>query len=114
MKLAANMERSQLEELIFNELKDLPKLPDGWRYDFDFAQKYDEDSKACNFVVTAKPMQYLVCGEVCGDNRFQIIEKAKADIMEHTNIETSPEEMAVLDNFLFRAWQMGWLNKYNL
>lgn len=48
----------------------------------------------------------------CGDNRFEIIAKAKADIVEHTNIESSPEEMAVLDNILFRAWQMGWLKKY--
>ena len=49
---------------------------------------------------------------VCGDNRFEIIEKAKKDIIKHTNIESSPEEMAVLDNILFRAWQMGWLKKY--
>ena len=32
--------------------------------------------------------------------------------MESTNIESSPEEMAVLNNFLFRCWQMGWLKKY--
>jgi len=48
----------------------------------------------------------------CGDNRFWIIEKAKKDIIEKTNIESSPDEMKVLDNILFRAWQMGWLNKY--
>lgn len=50
--------------------------------------------------------------EICGDNRFEIIKKAKKHILEATNIETSPEEMAVLDNFLFRCWQMGWLKKY--
>lgn len=50
--------------------------------------------------------------EVCGDGRFEIIEKAKQAIIESTNIETSPEEMAVLDNILFRCWQMGWLDKY--
>lgn len=50
--------------------------------------------------------------EVCGDNRFEIIEKAKQAIIESTNIETSPEEMAVLDNILFRCWQMGWIDKY--
>lgn len=49
---------------------------------------------------------------MCGDNRFEIIEKAKNDILEHTNISSSPDEMKVLDNFLFRCWQMGWLNKY--
>lgn len=51
-------------------------------------------------------------GEICGDNRFEIIDKAKEALIESTNIETSPEEMAVLDNFLFRCWQMGWLDKY--
>lgn len=49
---------------------------------------------------------------VCGDNRFEIIEKAKQDILESTNIQSSEDEMKVLDNFLFRCWQMGWLNKY--
>lgn len=47
------------------------------------------------------------------DNRFEIIEKAKAHILKATNINTSLEEMKVLDNFLFRCWQMGWLDKYN-
>ena len=49
---------------------------------------------------------------ICGDNRSEIIAKAKAALVESTNIEDSPEEMAVLDNFLFRCWQMGWLDKY--
>lgn len=49
---------------------------------------------------------------ICGDNRFKIISKAKEDLLESTNIEESPEEIAVLDNFLFRCWQMGWLDKY--
>lgn len=52
-------------------------------------------------------------GEVCGDNRFEIIEKAKKHILEATNIDTSPDEMKVLDNFLFRCWQMGWLDRYD-
>ena len=50
--------------------------------------------------------------EMCGDNRFEIIEKAKNDILESTNINTSADEMKVLDSFLFRCWQMGWLKKY--
>ena len=50
--------------------------------------------------------------EVCTDNRFEIIEKAKKHILEATNINTSPEEIEVLDNFLYRCWQMGWLDKY--
>lgn len=51
--------------------------------------------------------------ETCNDNRFEIIEKARKHIIEATNIETSKEEMKVLDNFLFRCWQMGWLDKYD-
>lgn len=50
---------------------------------------------------------------VCGDNRFEIINSAKEDIIAATNISASPEEMELLDNFLFRCWQMGWLNKYD-
>ena len=50
--------------------------------------------------------------DMCGDNRFEIIEKAKNDLVESTNISTSPDEMAVIDNILFRCWQMGWLKDY--
>ena len=51
-------------------------------------------------------------GELCTDNRFKIIDKAKRDLLEGTNIDTSPDEMKVLNSFLFRCWQMGWLDKY--
>lgn len=51
-------------------------------------------------------------GEQCSDNRFKIIEAAKKHILEATNINTSPDEMKVLDSFLFRCWQMGWLDEY--
>ncbi len=51
--------------------------------------------------------------DMCGDNRFEIIEAAKKDLLESTNIEYCKEELAVLDSFLFRCWQMGWLEKYN-
>lgn len=50
--------------------------------------------------------------EICGDNRFEIIERAKRSLIESTNIETSEDEMKVIDSFLFRCWQMGWLDKY--
>jgi len=49
--------------------------------------------------------------EVCSDNRFELIGEFKDKLVKGTNIETSPEEMAVLDNILFRIWQMGWLDK---
>ena len=45
------------------------------------------------------------------DERFELISKAKAELLEATNIESSPEEMAVIDNILFRFWQMGWLDR---
>lgn len=45
----------------------------------------------------------------CTDNRFEIIAAYKKKLIEGTNIEESPEEMAVIDNILFRFWQMGWL-----
>ncbi len=47
--------------------------------------------------------------DACDDDRFQIIEAAKQQLLAQTNIETSPDEMKVLDTFLFRMWQMGWL-----
>lgn len=49
--------------------------------------------------------------DICDDNRFALIEKYKKKLIEATNIETSTEEMKVLDNILFRFWQMGWLEK---
>lgn len=48
-------------------------------------------------------------GEICTDNRFKTIEAYKKMLLERTNIETSPDEMSVIDNILFRFWQMGWL-----
>lgn len=50
--------------------------------------------------------------EICGDNRFEIIAKAKEHLLDATNIDTSEDEMKVLDNFLYRCWQMGWLDRY--
>ena len=49
---------------------------------------------------------------ICGDNRFKIIEKAKQAILEETNIKDDKAQMAELDSFLFRCWQMEWLKKY--
>lgn len=49
---------------------------------------------------------------ILDDNRLEIIERAKEALLKSTNIETSEDEMKVLDNFLFRCWQMGWLKKY--
>lgn len=48
--------------------------------------------------------------DICGDNRFEVIAKYKKQLIEGTNIESCPEEMAVIDSILFRFWQMGWLD----
>ncbi len=48
---------------------------------------------------------------LCTDNRFELIEKYKAKLIEATNIETDAEDMAAIDSILFRFWQMGWLDK---
>ena len=50
-------------------------------------------------------------GEICGDDRFELIDKAKRKLLDDTNIESRPEEIAVLDSVLFRCWQMGWLDR---
>lgn len=50
--------------------------------------------------------------ETCGDNRFEIIQKAKDDLIQATNIADCQVDMEYIDSFLFRAWQMGWLDKY--
>ena len=49
----------------------------------------------------------------CCDNRFEIIAKAKEALLNETNIARDETEMSVIDNILFRCWQMGWLDKYD-
>ena len=60
--------------------------------------------------VVRKPIQ----ADSCGDNRFEVIEKAKVHLLKSTNIEDSPKEMEVINNILSRCWQMGWLKQYEL
>lgn len=72
----------------------------------EFLEKEDNKEEAMEAVEVD-----VCCGEVCGDNRFEIIAKAKELLLERTNIESSPDEMKVLDSLLFRCWQMGWLDK---
>jgi len=52
--------------------------------------------------------------DTCDDSRFELIKKYKQKLLDATNIEDSPEEMAVIDNILFRFWQMGWFEKLEL
>lgn len=53
----------------------------------------------------------VISDEACGDDRFELIGRAKSKLLEGTDIESRPEELAVLDNILFRCWQMGWLDE---
>ena len=56
-------------------------------------------------------MEDNMCNTICEDNRFELIAKYKQQLIEATNIESSPEEMIVIDDILFRFWQMGWLGR---
>lgn len=47
--------------------------------------------------------------EICTDDRFELIQKYKEKLIQGTNIETAKDEVNVIDNILFRFWQMGWL-----
>lgn len=49
--------------------------------------------------------------DICTDNRFELIKKYKDKLIEATNIESDEDEMKVIDNILFRCWQMGWLDR---
>lgn len=49
--------------------------------------------------------------EICDDDRFELIAKAKQKLLDDTNITSREDEIAVLDDILFRCWQMGWLDQ---
>lgn len=51
---------------------------------------------------------------ICGDNRFEIIAKVKEHLIEATNIEMCPEELAHVDSILFRLWQLDYFNQSKL
>lgn len=48
-----------------------------------------------------------MCGEVCGDNRFEIIERVKRHLLDATNIKQDSDEWQQVDSILFRLWQLG-------
>ena len=70
----------------------------------------DEEMQAYKDMLRRKEKR--MTAEICTDNRFVIIDRAKEDLIKSTNIESSHEEMKVIDNILFRDWQMGWLDRY--
>lgn len=82
----------------------------GWK--IDFPQMYTQEPVvAPEPVVVPVKKKNIICAN-CDDNRMEIIKRAKDAMISGTNIQSSPEEMAVLDDILFRAWQMGWLKEY--
>ena len=82
----------------------------GWKIDFP-QMDTQKPVVAPEPVVVPVKKKNIIC-ETCGDNRMEIIKRAKDAMISGTNIQSSPEEMAVLHNILFRAWQMGWLKEY--
>lgn len=107
-KTESAISESPLNDYILKELGKLPAPPAGHNYAFDFAREYDAEKEVWEYRVTATPVQE----STCGDNRFEVIERAKRDLLTKTNIISSPDEMGVLNSFLFRCWQMGWLKQY--
>lgn len=49
------------------------------------------------------------CGDVCTDERFDMIARVKSELIRSTNIKTDKKEMEVIDSILYRFWQKGWL-----
>ena len=47
-----------------------------------------------------------------GYDHFAIIEAAKQKLIEAVDIENSLEDMSILDNILYRFWQMGCLDQF--
>ena len=92
-------------------------MPSAWTWTAIAATSYPSVSlnESTNIMKYKKNQEreIFMTGEICSDNRFEVIERAKQDLIKRTNIETSPQEMMCLDDFLFRCWQMGWLEKYN-
>ena len=79
--------------------------------------KFEEDVISCYddyiFIEVKQNKEDMEEKGQCSDNRFDIIAKAKEALLKETNIARDKQEMAVIDNILFRCWQMGWLDKYD-
>ena len=70
-----------------------------WYYDWCNLFKCEMDARSrCNSYKGRREM------DCCNDNREELIQICKEKLIEGTNIEDSPEEMAVIDNILTRMW----------
>lgn len=126
--------RTDHKSVIFKKLEEVgePKIINGKKVQL-LKSKYCKncafwDNNDCTFTTyprTCMGGEYGVYVEIkqnkedmeekgqCCDNRFEIIAKAKEALLKETNIARDEQEMAVIDNILFRCWQMGWLDKYD-
>ena len=87
-------------------------------HELDYFVIYSEDNKTIEIEIKQdrEDMEENAnnrgnCSE-CGDTRFEVIARAKEDLFKSTNIERNEKEVAVIDNILFRCYQMGWLDRY--
>lgn len=129
MRIVVNEMPAYKDECIFSDLYwDEHTWKNCCTLDSDGCSKCDLENGECSYLcafrselATAIPYE-IVKGRkrrtsdmdvMCVDNRFEIIASAKKDLLEGTNIDTCPDEMAVIDNILFRCWQMGWLDRYD-
>lgn len=48
----------------------------------------------------------------CDETKFRAITRAKEHLFKTTNIAENKKELEVLDSFLLRCWQIGWLKQY--
>ena len=62
--------------------------------------------------IELKPKEDMEEKKQCDDTRFRVISRAKEHLFQATNIAEDKKELEVLDSFLLRCWQMGWLKQY--
>lgn len=88
-------------------------MSDLWLYNPDYCEGHPcpGDCDNCSWPEVYLEDEEHNAPDLCTDNRFEIIKKYRQRIIEATNIETSPDEMKVLESILFRFWQLGWLDK---
>lgn len=48
---------SSIHDLIDEMVKNVPSLPAGWEYDWEYEERFNSERKVWEFVATAKPVQ---------------------------------------------------------
>ena len=73
---------------------------------------YDWKNRIISIEIKQNKKEDMEEKKQCGDTRFRIIARAKEHLFQATNIAEDKKELEVLDSFLLRCWQMGWLKQY--